>query len=68
MVMVDEKGRSVILADNHQNTLEGIRGLLETMFETVLMVADKNSLFEAIDKVGPDLAVVDFHQAFKEMQ
>ncbi|MHC4203845.1 MAG: response regulator [Planctomycetota bacterium] len=57
--MVNEKGKCVILADSHQNALEGIRGLLDTMFETVLMVADKKSLFEAIDKVGPDLAVVD---------
>jgi len=57
--MVNEKGRCVILADSHQNALEGIRGLLDTMFETVLMVANKKSLFEAIDKVRPDLAVVD---------
>ena len=57
--MVNEKGRCVIQADSHQNTLEGIRGLLDTMFDTVLMVADMKSLFEAIDKVGPDLAVVD---------
>jgi len=57
--MPSEKGRCVILADSHQNALEGIRGLLETMFETVMMVADKKSLFEAIDKVRPDLAVVD---------
>jgi DNA-binding NarL/FixJ family response regulator len=59
IVMEHEKGRCVILADSHQNALEGIRGLLETMFETVMMVADKKSLFEAIDKIGPDLAVVD---------
>jgi DNA-binding NarL/FixJ family response regulator len=57
--MENEKGRCVILADSHQNALEGIRGLLETMFETVMMMADKKSLFEAIDKIGPDLAVVD---------
>ena len=50
---------SVILADRHQNMLEGIRGLLEAMFETVVMVADKASLFETITKINPDLAVVD---------
>ncbi len=49
----------MILADRHQDLLEGIRGLLETMFETVVMVADKRSLFEAVGKVKPDLAVVD---------
>jgi DNA-binding NarL/FixJ family response regulator len=57
--MAAEKSRCVILADRHQNLLEGIRGLLETLFETVVMVADKRSLFETIDKVRPDLAVVD---------
>ena len=29
------------------------------MFETVVMVADKKSLFEAADKCTPELAVVD---------
>jgi len=53
-----EKG-CVILADSHQNLLEGVRGLLETMFDTVVMVADKKSLFEAAGKLKPKLAVVD---------
>ena len=57
--MASEKGRCVVLADRHQNALEGIRGLLETAFETVVMVADKESLFEAIERVQPDLAVAD---------
>jgi len=39
--------------------LEGIRGLLEVMFETVVMVADKASLFDTAEKICPDLAVVD---------
>ena len=50
---------SVILADRHQNMLEGIRGLLEAMFETVVMVADKASLFETAEKIKPDLVVAD---------
>ena len=49
----------VILADSHQNLLEGVRGLLETMFDTVVMVAEKRSLFEAAGKLKPKLAVVD---------
>ncbi|MHC4478142.1 MAG: response regulator [Planctomycetota bacterium] len=49
----------VILADSHQNLLEGVRGLLGTVFDTVVMVADKKSLFEASDKLKPELAVVD---------
>ena len=53
------KYNRVILADSHQNMLEGLRGLLETMFEAIVMVADKNSLFDAAEKLKPDLAVVD---------
>lgn len=53
-----KQGR-VLLADSHQNMLEGIRGLLETMFEAVVMVADETSLLEAADMLKPDLAVVD---------
>ena len=49
----------VILADSHQNVLESIRGLLETAFDAVVMVADKRSLFEAVERLRPDLAVVD---------
>jgi DNA-binding NarL/FixJ family response regulator len=53
------KKGSVLLADNHQNMLEGIRGLLETMFESVVMVADEVSLIQSIDKLSPDMVVVD---------
>lgn len=53
-----EKG-CVILADSHHNLLEPVRGLLKTMFETVVMVADKESLFEAASKLNARLAVVD---------
>ncbi len=49
----------VVLADKHQGMLEGIRGLLESVFETVVMVANDTSLFEALDKIHPDMAVVD---------
>jgi DNA-binding NarL/FixJ family response regulator len=53
------KKRSVILADRHQNLLEGVRGLLETMFEYVVMVADEKSLLETIERIRPDLVVID---------
>lgn len=61
--MPSEKSRCVILADRHQNLLEGLRGLLETMFETVVMVADKRSLLDAAERIQPDLAVVDLSLA-----
>ena len=61
--MAGEKSRCVILADRHPNLLEGIRGLLQAMFETVVMVADKRSLFEAVERIKPDLSVVDLSLA-----
>ena len=48
-----------ILADIHHNMLEGLRGLLESTFSTVVMVADLNSLHTAVNKIHPDLVVVD---------
>jgi DNA-binding NarL/FixJ family response regulator len=39
--------------------LEGVRNLLEDMFETVFMVADEASLMEAAEKLAPDLIVAD---------
>jgi two-component system secretion response regulator SsrB len=39
--------------------MEGIRSLLGTTFEVVVMVADETSLFETIDRLGAPLAVVD---------
>lgn len=49
----------VLLADNHQDMLAGARNLLESMFETVFMVADEASLMEAAEKLAPDLIVAD---------
>lgn len=49
----------VILADSHQDMLEGLRGLLKTEFESVVMVADEKSLFDVIERLRPDIAVVD---------
>lgn len=53
------KHGKVLLADNHQNMLEGVRHLLEDVFEKVFMVADETSLIEAADKLKPDLIVAD---------
>jgi DNA-binding NarL/FixJ family response regulator len=49
----------VILADTHHTMLEGIRGLLETMFDAVVMVADDTSLFDTAARLEADLIVVD---------
>ena len=49
----------VILADRHPSMLEGIRRMLETEAESVLMVADECSLMQAVKKTIPDLVVAD---------
>ena len=49
----------IVLGDKHQNILESIRGLLETLFKGVVMVADQPSLIKALDKMKPKLAIVD---------
>jgi two-component system response regulator DegU len=54
-----KQGQVVLLADRHQNMLEGVRSLLEAMFDAVVMVADEQSLLESLDKLNPDLVVVD---------
>ena len=49
----------VLLADRHSGLTEGVRGLLDTAFGTVVMVADETSLLEAASRLQPDVAVVD---------
>jgi two-component system secretion response regulator SsrB len=53
----------VLLADRHHGLAEGIRGLLETAFGTVVMVADEASLLEGAARLRPDVAVVDLSLA-----
>ena len=53
------KQGKVLLADNHQNMLAGVRNLLEGIFDTVFMVADEASLIEAAEKLLPDIIVAD---------
>lgn len=50
---------SVVLADRHHGLTEGVRGLLGTMFASVVMVADEGSLFKSIERIKPNVAVVD---------
>jgi two-component system secretion response regulator SsrB len=53
----------VLLADRHHGLTEGVRGLLETAFKTVVMVADEASLLEGADRIRPDVAIVDISLA-----
>lgn len=49
----------VLLADRHHGLAEGIRGLLESAFDAVVMVADETSLFESAERIRPTVGVVD---------
>jgi DNA-binding NarL/FixJ family response regulator len=51
--------KRVVLADQHPVMLEGIRRMLETEAESVLMVADEASLMQAVESVRPDLVIAD---------
>jgi len=53
----------VLLADRHHGLTEGVRGLLETAFGTVVMVADEASLLDGAGRLRPDVAVVDLSLA-----
>ena len=61
--MHEERVSCVLLADRHHGLTEGVRGLLETAFGTVVMVAEKESLLEAAVRLRPDVAVVDLSLA-----
>jgi DNA-binding NarL/FixJ family response regulator len=53
----------VLLANRHLGLAEGMHGLLGTLFKTVVMVADEDSLQETADRLHPDVAVVDLSLA-----
>ena len=61
--MSDKALSCVLLADRHHGLAEGIRGLLETAFDTVVMVADEASLLEGASRLQPEVAVVDLSLA-----
>ena len=48
-----------LLADRHLGLAEGVRGLLETEFEAVVVVGDEVSLFESVRQLHVALAMVD---------
>ena len=53
-----KQGR-VLLADRHLGMLGGVHSLLDSLFDSVLMVADERSLDDAAATLTPDLVVVD---------
>lgn len=49
----------VLLADRHHSLIEGVRGLLETAFRTIFMVADQASLLDGLERLTPSVTIVD---------
>jgi DNA-binding NarL/FixJ family response regulator len=49
----------VLLAERHHDLRDGVRGLLETAFETVFMVANEASLLEGAGRLRPAVVVID---------
>ena len=58
-LMSEHLARCVLLADRHHGLIEGVRTLLGTAFETVVMVADVPSLLQSAERLEPALAIVD---------
>lgn len=61
--MPDNPLSCVLLADRHHGLTEGVRGLLETAFGSVVMVADEASLIDGAGRLQPDVAIVDLSLA-----
>jgi DNA-binding NarL/FixJ family response regulator len=57
----------VLLADRHTELTDGVRGLLESVFPVVVMVADDASMLESARRIEPVLAVVDISLARAEI-
>ena len=57
--MTKQLSDCVLLADRHHGLSEAIRGLLETTFNSVFLVADENSLIEGAGLLRPAVVVVD---------
>src|SRR5271170_5569161 len=55
--------KCVLLADRHHGLTEGIRSLLETSFDAVVMVADEASFLESAERLRPTVVVADLSLA-----
>jgi DNA-binding NarL/FixJ family response regulator len=58
------KRPTVLLADDHELVLEGLRRVLRTHFEVVGVVTDGLALVKAAAKLRPDIVVVDISMPF----
>jgi DNA-binding NarL/FixJ family response regulator len=62
-MVTQKESNCALLACRHHGLSEGIRGLLETVFDVVVMVADETSLLESAKRLSANLAVVDMSLA-----
>jgi DNA-binding NarL/FixJ family response regulator len=58
-MMNPQRKSCALLADKHTRYIEGVRGLLETEFDSIFTVADASSLEEGTDRLHPTVIVVD---------
>ena len=49
----------LLLADDHLQTAELLRGLLQPEFDVIAQVQDGNALLSAVDRLSPDVIVSD---------
>jgi two-component system nitrate/nitrite response regulator NarL len=56
---MNHKQRCVLLADRHHGLRDSVRGLLETEFDVVFMVATEESLLEGATRLDPAVVVLD---------
>jgi len=57
--LVSHTGLCALLGNRHDALNEGLRGLLETMFDAVFTAGDGASLLEGAERLRPDVIVAD---------
>ena len=56
---MNHKHHCVLLADRHHGLRDSVRGLLETEFDTVFMVANETALLEGAKRLSPTVVVLE---------
>ncbi|RZU02421.1 response regulator [Rivibacter subsaxonicus] len=56
---MSSESNCVLLADRHHGLRDSVRGLLETEFDTVFMVATESALLEGARRLNPTVVVLD---------
>ncbi|MDM0085470.1 response regulator [Variovorax sp. J31P179] len=56
---MNPKHSCVLIADQHHGLRDGVRGLLETQFDSVFMVATEAALLEGAERLSPAIVLID---------